>query len=48
MKTIIAILALCAFAPGALAAGTDCRTVESNSVRLASEVSDGVLRFRTT
>ena len=35
MKTIIAVLALCAFASGALAAGTDCRTVESDSVRLA-------------
>jgi hypothetical protein len=35
MKTIIAVLALCAVTPGALAAGTDCRTVESNSVRLA-------------
>ena len=35
MKIFFAILALCAFAPGALAAGTDCRTVESNSVRLA-------------
>jgi hypothetical protein len=35
MKTIFAVLALCAFATGALAAGPDCRTVESNSVRLA-------------
>lgn len=35
MKTIFAILALCALASEALAAGTDCRTIESNSVRLA-------------
>jgi hypothetical protein len=35
MKTIIAVLALCAFAPGALAAGADCRAVESTSARLA-------------
>jgi hypothetical protein len=35
MKTIIAVLALCAFAPGALAAGTECRAVESTSARLA-------------
>lgn len=35
MKVFFAILALCAFASGALAAGTDCRTIESNSVRLA-------------
>jgi hypothetical protein len=35
MKTIIAVLALCTFATGALAAGTDCRTIESNSVRLS-------------
>ena len=35
MKTIIAILALCAFAPAALAAGADCRAVESTSARLA-------------
>jgi len=35
MKTIIAVLALCAFASGAFAAGTDCRTVESTSARLA-------------
>jgi len=35
MKIFFAILALCAFASGALAAGTDCRTIESNSVRLA-------------
>jgi hypothetical protein len=35
MKIVLAVLALCAFAPGARAAGTDCRTVESDSVRLA-------------
>jgi hypothetical protein len=35
MKTIIVALALCAFAPGALAAGTECRAVESTSARLA-------------
>ena len=35
MKTIIAVLALCAFAPGALAAGAECRAVESTSARLA-------------
>ena len=35
MKTIIAILALSAFAPAALAAGADCRAVESTSARLA-------------
>ena len=35
MKTIIAVLVLCAFAPAALAAGADCRAVESTSARLA-------------
>ena len=35
MKIVLAVLVLCAFASGALAAGTDCRTVESDSVRLA-------------
>jgi len=35
MKTIIAILMLCAFAPAARAAGADCRAVESTSARLA-------------
>ena len=35
MKTIIAVLALCAFAPAALAAGADCRAVENTSARLA-------------
>ena len=33
MKTFIAVLALCAFAQGAFAA--ECRTIESNSARLA-------------
>jgi hypothetical protein len=35
MKTVVAVLALCAFAPGALAAGQECRSVESTSARLA-------------
>ena len=35
MKTFIAVLALCAFAPSALAAGAECRAVESTSARLA-------------
>ena len=35
MKTFIAALALCALAQNALAAGTECRAVESNSARLA-------------
>jgi hypothetical protein len=35
MKIFLAVLALCAFAPGALAAGADCRAVESSSARLA-------------
>ena len=35
MKIFIAVLALCAFAPAALAAGADCRAVESTSARLA-------------
>jgi hypothetical protein len=35
MEIFFAILALCAFAPGAHAAGTDCRRIESDSVRLA-------------
>jgi hypothetical protein len=35
MKTIIAALALCALAQNALAAGPDCRAIESNSARLA-------------
>lgn len=35
MKTVVAVLALCAFAPSALAAGQECRAVESTSARLA-------------
>jgi hypothetical protein len=35
MKIFVAALALCAFGTSALAAGTECRTYESNSVRLA-------------
>jgi hypothetical protein len=35
MKTFVTVLALCAFAPGARAAGADCRAVESTSARLA-------------
>lgn len=35
MKTFVAVLALCAFAQGALAASPECRAIESNSARLA-------------
>jgi hypothetical protein len=35
MKTVVAVLALCAFASGALAASRECRSVESTSARLA-------------
>jgi hypothetical protein len=35
MKTIVAVLALCTFAPVALAATPECRAVEGNSARLA-------------
>jgi hypothetical protein len=35
MKMTFAVLALCAFAQGALAAGPDCRAIESTSGRLA-------------
>ena len=35
MKTVVAVLALCVFAPSALAAGKECRAVESTSARLA-------------
>jgi hypothetical protein len=35
MKIILAVLALCACAQGALAAGPDCRSIESTSGRLA-------------
>lgn len=35
MKRIFAALALCAFAQGALAAGPECRAIESGRERLA-------------
>ena len=35
MKTTLTLLALCAFAQSALAAGPDCRAIESTSGRLA-------------
>jgi hypothetical protein len=35
MKTILAVLALCAFAQSALAVGPDCRAIESAIGRLA-------------
>jgi hypothetical protein len=35
MKKIAAALALCACAPGALAAGPDCRAIEGSRERLA-------------
>ena len=35
MKTALALLAFCAFAPAALAAGPACRTIESTGARLA-------------
>jgi hypothetical protein len=35
MKTILAVLALCAFAQSALAVGPDCRAIESTIGRLA-------------
>lgn len=35
MKIALAVLALCACAQGALAAGPDCRAIESTSGRLA-------------
>jgi hypothetical protein len=35
MKMTFAVLALCAFAQGALAAAPDCRAIESTSGRLA-------------
>ena len=35
MKTILAVLTLCAFAQGAFAAGPECRTIESTGARLA-------------
>jgi hypothetical protein len=35
MKTILAVLAFCAFSSGALAAGADCRAIEGTGARLA-------------
>jgi hypothetical protein len=35
MKTTFAVLALCAFAPNALAAAPECRAIESTSARLS-------------
>jgi len=35
MKTALAVLALCAFAQGALASEPDCRAIKSTSGRLA-------------
>jgi hypothetical protein len=35
MKKILAVLALCGFAQGALAAGLDCRAIQSAGERLA-------------
>ena len=35
MKIFVTVLALCALAPAALAAGADCRALESTSARLA-------------
>ena len=35
MKTFVTVLTLCTFTPGALAAGADCRALESTSARLA-------------
>jgi hypothetical protein len=35
MKTGLVILALCVFAPGALAAGPKCSVIESTTARLA-------------
>jgi hypothetical protein len=34
MKTLLAVLTLCVFAPGALAAVPECRSIESTSARL--------------
>lgn len=34
MKMLLAMLALCVFAPGALAAMPECRSIESTSARL--------------
>jgi len=35
MKTTLAVLALCVFAQSALAAGPECRAIESTNARLA-------------
>jgi hypothetical protein len=35
MKTVLAVLALSAFAPSALAASPECRAIESTGARLA-------------
>lgn len=35
MKKILAVLALCGFAQGAIAAGPDCRAIQSAGERLA-------------
>jgi hypothetical protein len=35
MKTTLAVLALCAFAPSALAAAPECRAIEHTSARLS-------------
>jgi hypothetical protein len=35
MKTVLAVFALCAFAQSALAAGPECRAIESTGARLA-------------
>jgi hypothetical protein len=35
MKTILAVLTLCALAQSALAAGQECRAIESTNARLA-------------
>jgi hypothetical protein len=34
MKAILAVVALCAFAPGALAAAPECRAIENTNARL--------------
>ena len=48
MKTIIAVFALCAFAPAARAAGADCRAVESTSARLACYDAASPPKFGTS
>ena len=35
MKTTLAVLALCACAPGALAAAPECRAIENTNARLS-------------